>query len=315
MQISRILILVLSAFGLVSPSLAGMKSDLSNCIAADRPASAAACTRVINSGRLPRNQFYIGYFNRGSAYQNAGKSKRALADFNRVVNRRPKFARGYFARALAQYDLGAWDKSIADFDRYIELEPDGWSGYYNRALVYRRKNEPDRALADLDKAASMKPDSHHIPLVRALVLSDKGQHAAAKDAITKLIAADRDTAAGYYARAVVAFREHQLDATTADLQKALAIEENFTAAHTLMGRVQEARGKVSDARASYHRAVDSSAKLFDGHPAQQLARERLSGISGKGRSDVALKTESSNSGCRRFLPTAGITVPYDCSEQ
>ena len=51
---------------------AGMSDDLSSCTAAKNRAAAAACTRVMDSGRLPREQMYIGYFNRGSAYRRAG---------------------------------------------------------------------------------------------------------------------------------------------------------------------------------------------------------------------------------------------------
>ena len=93
---SRVFTLVLLSVGLASPSLAGMKRDIADCSASNRVRAAAACTRVMNSGRLPRRQFYIGYFNHGAAYRKGGNNKRALADFNRVVKLRPSFAKAYY---------------------------------------------------------------------------------------------------------------------------------------------------------------------------------------------------------------------------
>ncbi len=81
--------------GLATPSFAGMNEDLASCTAAEGRASAKACTRVMDSGRLPRNQFYIGYFNRGAGYRKAGDLDAAMADFDRVVSLNPDFARGF----------------------------------------------------------------------------------------------------------------------------------------------------------------------------------------------------------------------------
>ncbi len=80
-------------------TMAGMTQDLADCTAADRKTSADACTRVMNSGRLPREQIYIGHFNRGWSYFNAGNLEKALADFDKSVTANPAYADTYFSRA------------------------------------------------------------------------------------------------------------------------------------------------------------------------------------------------------------------------
>lgn len=311
---ARVITLVLLFAGLASPSFAGMKRDIADCNTSSRTRGAAACTRVMNSGRLPRRQFYIGYFNRGAAYRKGGNNKRALADFNRVVKLRPRFAKAYYLRALTQHDLGALDEAIADMGRYIELKPKNWSAFYSRAVLLRKKNDPDRALADLDMAASLNPDATEVDLMRALTRSDKGEHAEAKAEIDKLVAARSRDATTYYARAIVSFRQRQFDAATTDLDKALGIKKNFAAAHALKGRVLEERGKIAEAKSSFRQALASPAELLDGKPAHAIARQRL-GMAKRATSDeVALQSIPTQLGCRRFIPAVGMTLPFDCTK-
>ena len=310
----RVFTLVFLSVGLASPSLAGMKRDIADCNASNRVRGAAACTRVMNSGRLPRRQFYIGYYNRAASYRKAGKNRRALSDLNRVVKLRPRFAKAYYARALIRHDLAHLDDALSDMDRYIALEPKNWSAYYSRAVLRRKKKDPDGALADLDKAGSLKPEATEVDLMRALTRSDKGDHAAAKAEIDKLVAERSDDATAYYARAIVSFRQRQFDATTADIEKALQLKENFAAAHTLKGRVLEERGKVAEAKSSFQQALASPAELLDGKPAHAIARQRLGIKRGAGDNSVILTSDPGQLGCRRFVPAVGMTLPFECAE-
>ena len=76
----------------IAPAHAGMQNDLALCTAAEGRPSAAACTRVMNSGRLRDEDIHIGYYNRADSYEKAGDFDKALADLNKVVDLRPKFA-------------------------------------------------------------------------------------------------------------------------------------------------------------------------------------------------------------------------------
>ena len=45
----------------------------------------------MDSGRLPREQMYIGYFNRGIAFRRAGDFDKAVSDFTKVLELKPGF--------------------------------------------------------------------------------------------------------------------------------------------------------------------------------------------------------------------------------
>src|SRR6185436_8333745 len=277
----RAIYLAAAAFlpvSLATLAFAGMQEDLVDCTAAQGQAGAAACTRVMNSGRLPDEQRYIGYFNRGMGYHHAGEYLRALADFNEALKLRPQFARGYQARAFVKHDLGARDGAFADAARVIALNPADWYAYYCRAVILRDAGDYDGAIADLDRASNLEPQEKRVQLLHALILSDEGDFDAARGLINKVIAEGNNDSTGFYARASVAFKEGRLDAARDDLARVLDLRKDTGAAHTLLGRVLEARGDRSGAREHYRQALAEPDRALDGRPARRLARERLAAI-------------------------------------
>ncbi len=305
---------VLATAGFSTSAAAGMRQDLASCTAAEGRNSAAACTRVIDSGRLPREQFYIGYFNRGSGYRRSGDFDKALADFRRVVKLKPAFARGYHMRGLVQADLGAREDALADLDRAIKLDGRAWSSYYTRAGVLRDKKDYDGALADLKTAGELKPTETEVQLLRALVTADKGDYADASEEINKVISSGRDTAGAYYARAAVAFEERRLDPATDDVEKALARHDAFPAAYALQGRILEARGDTVGAKARYRKVLELPVDKIEARMARKVAQDRLKAL-GVDSADVALnQSKPEVVGCKRFLPATGTIINMDCDK-
>jgi tetratricopeptide (TPR) repeat protein len=131
------------------PAHAGMKQDLADCTAADRPASAGACTRVMNSGRLPDEQFYIGHYNRGWSYLNSGEYDKALADFDKSISHLPSYADTYFSREIVQHERGEREKSLAELDSYLERKSGDWDAHVKRSAMFRWRGEPSNAFSEV----------------------------------------------------------------------------------------------------------------------------------------------------------------------
>ena len=308
-----------------------MQQDLANCTAAKGLNSAAACTRVMNSGRLPRAQFYIGHFNRGSGYRRAGEFAKALADFQKVVKLKPRFARGYHARGLAYADQGKIDKAIADLDQAIKLNAKDWSTYYSRATLRRTDGDYEAALQDLKTASELNPSTKEIGLLRALVLADKGAVTVARAEINKIISDGGSNASSYYARAEVAFAEKRLDAAEEDVERVLKLTSDFGAAHLLMGRIQASRGDTNGAKSHYRKAVAAPVAFLESRSVTREAQERLDalepGHNGGSKTTpvasasddetsatVASKKQMGSGECRLYLPSTGLTVSTPCDQ-
>lgn len=307
-----------------------MQQDLANCTAAKGLNSAAACTRVMNSGRLPNAQFYIGHFNRGSGYRRAGEFQKALSDFQKVVSLKPRFARGYHARGLVYADLGKTDDAIADLNQAIKLNSKDWSVYYSRATLRRADGDYEAALQDL-KTASELNASKEIGLLRALVLADKGAVTVARAEINKIISDGGANASSYYARGEVAFAEKRFDAAEDDVERALKLKSDFGAAHLLMGRILASRGDTDGAKAHYRKAIAAPVGFLQSRSVTREAQERLDGLergnSGRSkstpvasasddgaRSTVASKKQMGSGECRLYLPSTGLTVSTPCEQ-
>lgn len=304
----------LAPLAFATHALAGMTQDLASCTAAKGSSSAAACTRVMDSGRLPDEQFWIGHFNRGSGYQRGNEYAKALADFDKAVKLNRGFSRAYLGRGLVHDEFGAETKALADLDRAIELDRGDWSAYYSRATVLRGGGDLDAALADLAKAAEHASNKPQVALLRALIRAERGEYAGARADINKVIADGGSDASGYYARAAVAFAEQRLDAASDDLDRALAAESKFAAAHMLKGRILEAEGDKAGAKERYRKALDLAPDLFDGRHARVIARERLKALGDDvAKPDVALATPR-KVGCKRFLPATGMLIEASCGE-
>jgi len=301
-----------------SPGVAGMRQDLNSCTAAQGAASAAACTRVMNSGRLPRAQFYIGYFNRGSAYRRAGDTNRALADFNRVLKRKPGFVRGHIMRAVTYDDLGDRDKALADLNEAVRRDGKNWSALFIRATVLRAEKRYDDALDDLRKASKLKPDKVKLRLLRALVLADRGDVAEARDEINDVITEGNGIPEAFYVRAEIAFAENRLDAARTDVDKAIKRAPKLVAAHALKGRILDARGDATGAREAYRKARELPVDGFEVRPARRLAAAGLSATATSSKpaksSDVALNAGTGKVECKRFLPATGTIITADCED-
>ena len=309
-------LLVLLPFGLASPSFAGMNQDLTDCTASDKSTSADACTRVLDSGRLPTEQHYIAYYNRAWSHFNAGESSDAVADFDLSLKRNPDYADTYYSRAIVHHERGERAEALSDVDSYVEKKSSDWQAYFNRALLMRRMGELDRAKADAEKAASLKPAERKITVLEALILSDKEDNAAARVKADQAINDAPDNASGYYARGLISFRENKLDPAAKDVEKAISVKDAFPAAHTLLGRIAEAKGDNGSASKHYRRSLDIPAKSVDARAAHDEARERLDALPGEKSDRVALSNAaaSTTGGCRKFIPAVSITVAVECDK-
>ncbi|MEO6871575.1 MAG: tetratricopeptide repeat protein [Chthoniobacterales bacterium] len=85
-----------------------------------------------------------------------GKSDRRLR--RRHQHDRGSRCRGPDRRGFAYRNLKEYDKALEDFDKVIEARPKDVEAYRRRVYVYRAMKQNEKAIADLKTILKLKPD-------------------------------------------------------------------------------------------------------------------------------------------------------------
>lgn len=118
---------------------------------------------------IEKNPRYAeAYLNRGYVYISTGELQKVLANFDEAIALDTGYVEAYYNRGIIYGYFEEYNKSMADFNKVIELNPDDTEAYINRALIHSRLGDRDGELADLKMAARLGE-----PAIRNL-LEDNG---------------------------------------------------------------------------------------------------------------------------------------------
>jgi lipoprotein NlpI len=116
-----------------------------------------ACTSLIESGKVSRQDQAVAHHNRGLAYAVKGDLDRAIADFTEAIRLDPKDASAHNDRGSAYMAKGDFDRAIADYSEAIRLDPKEVLAYKKRGAVYLYSGALPKALADFNQASELDP--------------------------------------------------------------------------------------------------------------------------------------------------------------
>jgi Tfp pilus assembly protein PilF len=114
------------------------------------------------------------YYKSGLAYTAQTDFYRAIAAYNKAIERNPNYAPAYLDRGVAYGALGNFDHALAEFNRAIELDPSDPYIYMNRANVYQFKRQSEKVLADYSRAMELNPELAEAFLERGLFYKSLG---------------------------------------------------------------------------------------------------------------------------------------------
>ena len=137
------------------------------------------CTRLIELGKLSRENLSIAYSNRGASYRTID-NERALRDLVKAIELNDKSSTAYYSRGLALISIYLEDRSkngrdvnkekllraMADYSRSVEIEPSP-EALAHRANGFVLLGSQREALGDLDHALRLDPTYRPALLDRA----------------------------------------------------------------------------------------------------------------------------------------------------
>ena len=133
--------------------------DVRVCIGADGSSAdqqIAACTKIINSGKIHHPHEGDYYATRGAAYLAVKDFDAALADYDKALSFEQK-GEFYFQRSLVLMAKNQVERAKADLAQVIKLNPQFAQAYFIRGLIYYGVADYKNAVADFDAAAQRQP--------------------------------------------------------------------------------------------------------------------------------------------------------------
>ena len=84
-----------------------------------------------------------------------GDYQGAIADYDKAIERNPRFAVAYNNRGNAKSTLEDHQGAIADYDKAIKFNPKYAKAYKNRGIAKNALGDMEGAKKDFDKAAEL----------------------------------------------------------------------------------------------------------------------------------------------------------------
>lgn len=194
------------------------------------------------------------YLLRAQARRNAEQYEQAIADTNFVLKRRPTDIDARIERAMAELSRGRTNEALAEMDQIIAANPGLAHVYEMRSYMNMLIGRLETAEADAQRSLELAPQ-----LTNSLAAMGwaRLERSAAGDALRYCDQAVRIKEVDFAlrCRALARMELKDLDAASADAERALALDRFSANNHYVAGRIELARGSPAAAKARFEKAL------------------------------------------------------------
>ena len=159
-------------------------------------------------------------FYTGLTYQDTGKYKQAIEQYDKSIGLNPNYAEAYNNRGVAKDSLDQHVEAIKDYDKAIRLNPDYALAYTNRGVAKDSLGEHKDAITDYNQAIRLKPDYAEAYNNRGNAKYCLGQHVDAINDYNQAIRLNPDDAAVYNNRGLAYLAINQPEEARRDFEAA-----------------------------------------------------------------------------------------------
>lgn len=214
-----IILLSLSLFFSQNAQAFFHKSDVDECMQDTGVARIKGCSALIKSRRafgqpISNANLAKAYFNRGLAYHNRARHKRAVTDFKASLKLRPKYKRAQRYLAQSQAAIGAKSDTLPPTSVKEATSP--------TKRPASSSDTKDDVAPEIDTISPKGRAATHKK--RGLVYNEEGKYHRAITQFTKALKLAPDDAMTYNARGLTYENMNKFDRAIADYQKALKLD-------------------------------------------------------------------------------------------
>lgn len=209
------------------------------------------------------------YYYRGRAYEKKGDIEKAFTDLNKSLELNNKLYPANISLGMIYYNGGSPDKAIAQYNRAIELKPKSaylCAIYTNRGNAYRAQDNFDQAISDYTRCIGSNPNNDSLIVaytMRGTAYQLKGEYDLAIQDCNKAIELNPKFYPLYNQRGLAYYLKGNYDGAVTDFSNAITLQPvgvNSFALYANRGNALKAKGKFEEAITDYKKAIELNDK-------------------------------------------------------
>ena len=217
---------------------------------------------------MPR--FDAAWLNKGVALAKLGRDKEALECYEKATEINPNSPDSWFNRGIAQQSQGLLEEALASYDRALALSPIHDAAWLNKGVALRKLQRPKEAIACYDKALGINPNSAVGWFNRGFALGQLGRSEEAIFCYDRAIALDSHYVDAWLNRGVTLRKLNRMFEALACYDKILELHPRHPDAWYNKGVVLRRLGQGREAREAFQKAA-----ALDPQLAVQLKQQGL----------------------------------------
>jgi tetratricopeptide (TPR) repeat protein len=201
--------------------------------------------------------------NKGTALNNLGRVKEALACFDKALEILPRFDAAWLDKGVALTRLGRTSEAIECYERALEINPKSANAWYNLGAAQQYQGKVEEALASYDQAVALNPLHDGAWLNKGVILRKQLR---AKEAIAcydKVLGINSKSAVAWYNRG---FALNQLGHPQEEVfcyDRALAIDPQYVDAWLNRGVALRKQNRLIESLICYTRILELQPRHAD----------------------------------------------------
>lgn len=211
------------------------------------------------------------YFQRGRCLAKLGNWKKAVADYDKAIELKPRYDDCHFNRANLFARQGMYKEALKGYNKAISLNRAIAKYYTNRGNLYKEKRDYKRALQDHMQALRLDDRSAEVHYSLAQLYYVKSDWEQALKTYKMVIERDPNHADAHYNLGIVYTKLERIDQAIRSYTQTLAISPKYARAYVNRGILYAFKHLYEESLRDYAKAIAINPDL----PNSYLARANL----------------------------------------